>query len=138
MDDDVSRAVREGARGVEISSAAVHELLTGALAAYSAALDLAGQSGTTSTAALHRMVGPPDITKNVHGHVVARTTQALLAVDRHLLRAARMHAERAKAIIGGIGDQPGPGSVQTRHWRSARLLAGEGDLRRGRTLSRGG
>ena len=126
VDDDVSRAVREGARGVEIAQAAVHELLTGALAAYSAALYLAGQSDAAWTAALRAIV-QPDITKNVPGHVVARTTLALIAVDRHLLRAARMHAERAKAIIGGIGN--------SRTWLGANaslamgeVLAGEGNL----------
>jgi hypothetical protein len=74
-----------------------------------------------------RAIEHPDIEHRPPGHAFARSTLALIAVDRGWSSAARGHAERAKSIVSDVGI--------TRTWLGANagvalgcVLAGEGNL----------
>ena len=60
----------------------------------------------------------PDAERRAPGHAFARSTLALVAVDRGQLAAARAHAEEAKAIVGRVGS--------SRSWLGANASAALG------------
>jgi ATP/maltotriose-dependent transcriptional regulator MalT len=128
LEGDVGRAVEAGRRAV--GTAATYEeaevALVAALGAYARALYLSGTIHDAWTIAT-RAIEHPDIERRAPGHAYARTTLALVALDFGWLAAARNHAERAKAIIDGIG--------LNRTWLGANgtaalgcVLAAEGNL----------
>ena len=97
-----------------------------ALAAYARALFFAGELDEASAVAM-RALEHPAIERAVPSLVVARSTLALVAVERGRLASARAHAEKAKAAVGRIGT--------SRSWLGANasaalgsLLAAEGSL----------
>jgi LuxR family maltose regulon positive regulatory protein len=125
-DAGVGQAVRDGRRAVELAQEGADELLTAALAGYSRALYFAGELDEAWEAAL-RVLEHPEAERRAPSHAVARSTLALVAVERGLLPSARAHAEKAKAVVGGIGT--------SRSWLGANaatalgaVLAGEGKL----------
>ena len=74
-----------------------------------------------------RVIEHPSIERRVPSHALARTTLALVAVERGWLESARGHAEKAKAVVGRIGT--------SRSWLGANasaalgaVLASEGKL----------
>lgn len=125
-DEGVGQAVLDGRRAVELAQEDADELLTAALAGYSRALYFAGELDQAWKAAL-RVLEHPDAERRAPSHAVARSTLALVAVERGLLPSARRHADKAKTIVGGIGT--------SRSWLGANaatalgaVLAGEGKL----------
>jgi ATP/maltotriose-dependent transcriptional regulator MalT len=125
-DPGVAQAVSDGRRAVKLAQEGADELLTGALAGYARALYFAGELDEAWKAAL-QVLEHPDAERRAPSHAVARSTLALVAVERGLLPSARRHAEKAKTIVGGIGT--------SRSWLGANaaaalgaVLAGEGKL----------
>ena len=126
VDGDVGLAVEAGRRAVELAQCSADDVLVAALAGYARALYLAGEPDEAWTTAL-QAVEHPDAEHRLPGHALARSTLALVAADRGRLASARMHAERAKAIVGRNGT--------SRSWLGANaagalgvVLAGEGSL----------
>jgi LuxR family transcriptional regulator, maltose regulon positive regulatory protein len=126
LDRGVGQAVLDGRRAVELAESGADEILTSALGSYARALYFAGELDAAWSAAL-RVVEHPDTERRPPGHAIARSTLALVAVDRGQLLSARRHAERAKELVGGIGT--------SRSWLGAHafaalgaVLAGEGKL----------
>ena len=126
IDAGVGQAVLDGRHAVELAREGADELLTAALTGYARALYFANDLDEAWDAAL-RVVEHPDAERRAPSHAAARSTLALVAVERGLLTAARGHAEKAKAIVGGIGT--------SRSWLGANaaaslgaVLASEGKL----------
>jgi LuxR family transcriptional regulator, maltose regulon positive regulatory protein len=126
VDGGVDQAVRDGRRAVALAEADADEILTGTLAAYARALFFAGELDEAWAAGL-RTLEHPAIEQHVPSLVVARSTLALVAIERGRLASARRHAERAKAAVGRIGT--------SRSWLGANasvalgsVLAAEGNL----------
>jgi LuxR family transcriptional regulator, maltose regulon positive regulatory protein len=126
VDGDVGQAVLDGRTAVELAQAAADDVLVAALAGYARALYLAGELDQ-AWAAASQAVEHPDAERRAPGHAFARSTLALVAVDRGRLGSARTHAEKARAIVGRVGS--------SRSWLGANasaalgaVLAAEGDL----------
>jgi LuxR family maltose regulon positive regulatory protein len=126
IDRGVAQAVLDGRRAVELAQAGADELLTATLTAHARALYFAGNLDEAWATAL-RVLEHPDAERRVPSHAVARSTLALVAVERGRLVPARSHAEKAKALVGGIGT--------SRSWLGANasaalgvVLASEGKL----------
>ena len=126
VDSGVDEAVREGRRAVKLSAAGPDDVLVAALASLARALHLAGELDAAWTAA-SRAVEHPAAARRAPGSALARSTLALVAVDRGQLASARCHAEQARAIVGRI--------TSSRSWLGANaavamgaVLAAEGDL----------
>ena len=126
IDGGVAQAVENGRRAVELARAGLDELLTGALAGYALALYFADNLDETWKVALS-VIEHPSIERRPPSHVLARTTLALVAIERGWLESARGHAEKAKAVVGRIGT--------SRSWLGANasaalgaVLASEGQL----------
>lgn len=126
VDGDVGWAVLEGRRAVEIAEAGADAVLVAALAGYARALYFAGDLDGAWTAA-RRAIEHADVERRTPGHALARSTLALVAADRGRLETARVHAEKAKSLVGVIGT--------SRTWLGANasvalaaVLAGEGQL----------
>ncbi|MFZ0090698.1 MAG: LuxR C-terminal-related transcriptional regulator, partial [Solirubrobacteraceae bacterium] len=127
IDTGVSDAVLEGRRAVKLARAAGgDDVLIAALASLARALCFAGELEAAWVAA-SRAVEHPDAERRPPGVALARSTLALIAADRGLLASARGHAEKARAIVGGI--------TSSRSWLGANVavavgavLAGDGDL----------
>jgi LuxR family maltose regulon positive regulatory protein len=127
IDTGVGDAVLEGRRAVELARAAGgDDVLVAALASLARALYFAGELDEAWMAA-SRAVEHPDAEHRVPGYALALSTLALIAADRGLLGSARGHAEKARAIVGGI--------ASSRSWLGANVavavaavLAGEDDL----------
>jgi ATP/maltotriose-dependent transcriptional regulator MalT len=103
IDGDVSQAVMDGRRAVAIARAHADPVLVGALAGHARALYLAGDIDAAWAAALEA-IEHPEAPRRAPGHAFARATLALVEVDRGRLEAARVHAEKAKELVGGVGN----------------------------------
>ena len=126
IDRGVTQAVEDGRRAVELARAGLDELLTGALAGYALALYFADSLDEAWKAALS-VIEHPSIERRAPSQALARTTLALVAVERGWLESAQGHAEKAKAVVGRIGT--------SRSWLGANasaalgaVLASEGRL----------
>jgi LuxR family transcriptional regulator, maltose regulon positive regulatory protein len=126
IDGGVRQAVLDGQRAVALAEAEANEILTAALTAYARALFFAGELDEAWAVAA-RALEHPAIERAVPSLVVARSTLALIAVERGRLASARVHAEKAKAAVGRIGT--------SRSWLGANgsaalgsVLAAEGNL----------
>jgi ATP/maltotriose-dependent transcriptional regulator MalT len=126
IDGGVTQAVLDGRRAVALAEAEAPEILTGALAAYARALFFAGELETAWAVAM-RTLEHPGIEQHVPSLVVARSTLALVAIERGRLESARGHAENARGAVGRIGS--------SRSWLGANasaalgsVLAAEGSL----------
>jgi len=124
VDGEVGSAVAAGRRAVELAESDADDVLVAALASLARALYFAGELEESWAAAM-RAVAHPEAERRPPGHAVARATLALVAAERKWMRAARTHAEKARAIVG----QAGSG----RSWIGANasvalgvVLAGEG------------
>lgn len=102
VDGDVGKAVVAGRRAVQIAASGADDVLVAALAALARALYFAGELDEAWAKAM-RAVEHPAAELRPPGHAIARSTLALVAVDRKRLPAARTHAEKARSIVGGIG-----------------------------------
>lgn len=126
LDGDVGRAVEAGRCAVDLAQAEVDVAVVAALGSYARALYFAGELDDAWAAAM-RAIEHPDIEHRPPGHAFARSTLALVAVDRGWSSVARGHAERAKSIVSDLGI--------TRTWLGANagvalgcVFAGEGNL----------
>ena len=117
IDGGVRQAVIDGRRAVALAEAHADEILTGALTAYARALFFAGELDEAWAVAV-RTLEHPAIERHVPSLVVARSTLALVAVERGRLASARGHAEQAKAAVGRIGT--------SRSWLGANASAARG------------
>ena len=126
VDGDVGQAVADGRRAVELAQAEADDVLVAALAGLARALYFEGELDESWAAAL-RAVEHPDAERRPPGHAFARSTLALVAVEKGRLVSARTHADAAKSIVGRAGS--------SRSWIGANasaalgaVLAGEGNL----------
>ncbi len=126
VDGDVGQAVLDGRQAVEVAEAGADAVLVAALAGYARALYLAGDLDA-AWAAASQAVGHPQAEQRAPGQAFARSTLALVAADRGRPAAARIHADKAKALVGGVGS--------SRSWLGANasaalgvVLAAEGHL----------
>jgi LuxR family maltose regulon positive regulatory protein len=101
VDGDVGRAVEDGRRAVDLARESADDVLVAARGGYARALYFAGELDEAWVEA-SLAVEHPEAERRAPGHAFARTTLALVAVDRGHLGSARTHAERAKAIFGGV------------------------------------
>jgi LuxR family maltose regulon positive regulatory protein len=99
---DVSKAVAVGRRAVKLAGSLADDVLAAAFGSYARALYFAGRLDEARDAAL-RAVGHPESTRRAPGQAMARATLALVAVDHEQHASARIHAERAKAIVAAAG-----------------------------------
>ena len=126
IDRGVRQAVLDGRRAVALAETDANEILTAALSLLrprSVLRRRAGRGVRGGGAALEH----PAIERAVPSLVVARSTLALVAIERGRLASARDHAEKAKAAVGRIGT--------SRSWLGANasaalgaVLAAEGNL----------
>jgi LuxR family maltose regulon positive regulatory protein len=114
---DVGAAVRSGRRAVEIAAGEADDVLVAALAGYARALYFAGDADTSWTVAV-QAVEHPDAERRPPSHAIARAAMSLAAVDRGRLELARVHAEKAKSIVGAAGS--------SRSWLGANAAAALG------------
>jgi LuxR family maltose regulon positive regulatory protein len=126
VDTDVTAAVAEGRRAVELSERGPDDALVAALASLSRALYFAGELDEAQVVA-SRAVEHPDAMRRAPGYALAQATLALVAVDCGRLTSARAHAENARTVVGKI--------TSSRSWLGANsavamgaVLACEGDL----------
>jgi LuxR family maltose regulon positive regulatory protein len=98
LDGGVDAAVADGAHAVQVDS---DDVLVASLAGYAHALYFAGRSDEAWTAAL-QAVQHPDAERRPTSHALARTTMALVALDRGLPNLARNHAAKAKSLLSRI------------------------------------
>jgi LuxR family maltose regulon positive regulatory protein len=101
LDGGVDAAVADGAHAVEIAEADVDEVLVASLAGYAHALYFAGRTDEAWAAAL-QAVQHPEAERRPTSHALARSTMALVALERGLPNLARSHAAKAKTILSRI------------------------------------
>lgn len=101
FDDGVSAAVAAGRRAVEIAGAGAEDVLVASLAGLAEALYFAGDLAGASAFAL-RAMEHPESAHRATAETVARATLALVDVDRGLVDAARVHAAKARSLVGSI------------------------------------
>jgi LuxR family maltose regulon positive regulatory protein len=119
LDGGVKRAVGEGRRAVSIAQSGVDELSVSSRAGCAYALYFSGDVGEAWTLATE-LLEHPDVERRAPGHAFARATLALVALDLERREAARLHAEKAKSILGGIGS--------SRSWLGAHAAAALGSV----------
>jgi LuxR family transcriptional regulator, maltose regulon positive regulatory protein len=101
IDEGVSAAVADGRRAVELAETDADDLLVSALASLAQALYFDGDCPGASAAAL-RAIEHPHAEHRPTAHALARSTLALADLDRGLVDAARVHAEKARSLVGSI------------------------------------
>ena len=102
MDGTADEAVDAGIRAVELAETDADDILIAALAALARARYFVGDLDGAWETAL-RAIEHPDSARRAPGHSYARATLAHVAVDRGQLAAARVHAEKAKALVSAVG-----------------------------------
>jgi len=102
VDSDAALAVGAGHRAVQLARSGADEILVAALAGRARALYLSGELDEAWASAL-QAVEHPRAERCAPGHVLARSTLALVAVERGRLASGRTHAEKAKSIVGRTG-----------------------------------
>jgi LuxR family maltose regulon positive regulatory protein len=102
MDGTADEALEAGIRAVELAEADADDVLVAALAALARARYFVGDLDGAWETAL-RAVEHPDAAGRAPGHSFARATLAHVAADRGQLAAARVHAEKAKALVSAVG-----------------------------------
>ncbi len=125
IEGGVGQAVLDARRAVE-QAELDPEIIGGALSVYARALFFAGEVDEAFGAAM-RALEQPGMERRVPALVLARTTLALVEVERGRLDSARRHAEAARSAVGRIGS--------SRSWLGANasaalgaVLAAEGNL----------
>jgi LuxR family transcriptional regulator, maltose regulon positive regulatory protein len=128
LEGGVQQAVREGRRAISIAWTEADEVSVSSAAAYAHALYFAGDFDESWAAAMEA-VEHLEAERRAPGHALARVILALAAIERGQPEAARIHAEKARSIVGDIGS--------SRSWLGAQAAAGigsvnaaEGDLAR--------
>jgi LuxR family maltose regulon positive regulatory protein len=119
VDDDVGEAVVNGERAVQVAETSADEVLVAALAGHARALFFAGELEPAWQQG-KRAIEHPEAERRTPGHAFARATLALVATEQGRLRFARIHAEKAKELMGGNGS--------SRSWLGANAAAALGSL----------
>ncbi len=119
IDGGVRQAVLDGRRAVELAEVGSDEILTGALTAYSRALYFADELDEAWAVGM-RALEHPGIRRHVPSLVIARSTLALVAIERGRVASARGHAEQARQAVGRIGS--------SRSWLGANASAALGSV----------
>ena len=119
LEGGVSQAVPEGRKAVEAARSGVDDLSVSARAGLAYALFFAGELDEPWALALEA-VELPEVEHRPPGHALARVVLALVATARGQRDTARLHAETARTIIGGIGS--------SRSWLGAQAAAALGVL----------
>ena len=101
FDEGVTASVEAGRRAVEIAELEADDVLVASLASLAQALYFAGDLAAASATA-QRALAHPEAEQLPTSHAIARSTLALADVDRGRVDAARVHAEKAMALIGAI------------------------------------
>jgi LuxR family maltose regulon positive regulatory protein len=117
LEGGVSQAVPEGRKAVEAARSGVDDLSVSARAGLAYALFFAGELDEPWALALEA-VELPEVEHRPPGHALARVVLALVATARGQRDTARLHAETARTIIGGIGS--------SRSWLGAQAAAALG------------
>jgi LuxR family transcriptional regulator, maltose regulon positive regulatory protein len=117
LDGGVSEAVLDGRRAVEAARSGADDLSVSARAGCAHALFFAGELDESWALALEA-VEQPEAEHRPPGHALARVVLALVATARGQRDTARLHAERARALVGGIGS--------SRSWLGAQAAAALG------------
>ena len=117
VDGHVGESVVEGRRAVELAEAGSDMVLVAARAGHARALYFAGDLEGAWAAGMGALEHP-EAERRPPGHALARSTLALVAVEKGHLQSARTHAEKAKAIVGRLGG--------TRSWVGANAAAALG------------
>jgi len=126
FDEGVTASVAEARRAVEICEREADDVLVASLAALAQAHYFNGEL-TAASAAAERALAHPESERRPTADAIARTTLALAHIDRGRLRAAREHAEKARAMIGAIhSSRSWVGAVA--YAASGRVHAAEGKL----------
>jgi LuxR family maltose regulon positive regulatory protein len=102
MDGTADEAVDAGIRAVELAETDADDVLIAALAALARVRYFVGDLDGAWETAL-RAIEHPDSGRRAPGHSYARATLAHVAADRGQLAAARVHAEKAKALVSAVG-----------------------------------
>jgi LuxR family maltose regulon positive regulatory protein len=125
-DIGVSAAVLEGRRAVRLAEQGADEVLVVALWSLARALYHAGELDEAWAAASHALEHP-DVLRRRPDYALTHSLLAVVAADRGRLASARRHAEKARAIVGGI--------MSSRTWLGANaavafgaVLTGEGEF----------
>lgn len=118
-DSDVGDAVQAGRRAVAMAEAEADAALVAALGGYARALYLAGDLDEAWASAL-RAIEHPDAERRPPGHAFARSTLALVAAERGRLTQARIHAKKARSLVGAVGS--------SRTWLGANASAAIGSV----------
>jgi len=103
LDGGVNAAVIEGRQAVAIAEREADATLVAALGGLARALFFAGEMADAWDAAL-RALEHPDADRRPPGHAFARSTLALVAAERGQLAWSRAHAEKARSIMGTVGN----------------------------------
>jgi LuxR family transcriptional regulator, maltose regulon positive regulatory protein len=126
LDEGVSQAVLAGRQALEAARSGVDDLTVSARAGLAHALFFASELDEPWALALEA-VELPEVERRPPGHALARVVLALVATARGQRDTARLHAERARMIVGSIGS--------SRSWLGAQAAAAlgvvnadEGDL----------
>jgi LuxR family maltose regulon positive regulatory protein len=117
IDGGVAAAVASGRRAVELAESAEDDVAVAALGSLARALYFAGELDEAWQAA-SRAVEHPQAEHRATGHAFARSTLALVALERGHLESARRQAETAREILGGVNS--------ARSWLGANALAALG------------
>jgi len=103
LDDDIPRQLDEALRAVEFAEQGTGDYVVPALAQLGRTQYLAGDSAAAWRTSLQAVEDPGAEGRPI-GNAGARSTLAIIAAERGRLVAARRHAERAQAIVAGIGN----------------------------------
>jgi len=103
IDGTTQDALDAGNRAVALAEADADAVLVAALAAVARVRYFAGDLDGAWEAAM-RAVEHHDSARRAPGHSFARATLAHVAADRGNVVSARVHAEQAKALVGGVGN----------------------------------
>ena len=117
LEGGVSEAVLEGRRAVVAARSGVEDISVSARAGCAHALFFAGELDESWPLAMEALE-QPEAERRPPGHALARVVLALVATARGQRDAARLHAERARALVGGIGS--------SRSWLGAQAAAALG------------
>jgi LuxR family maltose regulon positive regulatory protein len=102
LDRSVRDAVDEGRRAVEMAREGADDVVVAALAALAQALYFAGDLGGAWAAGLEA-IEHPDAERRTPGQSLARSSLALVAVERGNLASARLHLEAARSLLSRVG-----------------------------------
>jgi LuxR family transcriptional regulator, maltose regulon positive regulatory protein len=119
LDEGVAQAVLAGRQALAAARSGVEDLTVSARAGLAHALFFAGELDEAWELGMEALE-QPEVAHRPPGHALARVALALVANDRGQHERARLHAESARDIVGGIGT--------SRSWLGAQAAAALGAI----------